>query len=101
MTSEEVPEWVRSNYKEQYGKDYAFKGGGFVLVDRSDRLMILNGDDITDKGAIFSTTKRGKGNSVKTCRLPIPTGSISSKPSIRTRCWPSIPCPLPTREKIS
>ncbi len=32
--------------------------------------MILNGDDITDKGAIFSTTKRGKKNSVKTCRLP-------------------------------
>lgn len=60
MTSEEVPEWVRSNYKEQYGKDYVFKGGGFVLVDRSDRLMILNGDDITDKGAIFSTTKKGE-----------------------------------------
>ncbi|MGX1262944.1 hypothetical protein RKD55_000748 [Rossellomorea marisflavi] len=60
MTSEEVPEWVRNNYKEQYGKGYAFKGGGFVLVDRSDRLMILNGDDITDKGAIFSTTKKGE-----------------------------------------
>ena len=23
--------------------------------------MILNGDDITDKGAIFSTTKKGEG----------------------------------------
>ena len=60
LDNSEVPQWVRDNYSKQYGLKYDFSGSGIVLVDEHDRLVILDKNDIGEKGVGFSTTKKGE-----------------------------------------
>ncbi|MCA1065117.1 hypothetical protein QTG56_08635 [Rossellomorea sp. AcN35-11] len=60
LNSGEVPQWVRDNYEKQYETPYQFTGKGYVLVDEQDQLVILDEDDIGEKGVVFSTTKPGE-----------------------------------------
>ncbi|MCA0150636.1 hypothetical protein LCD52_17900 [Rossellomorea vietnamensis] len=60
LENSEVPQWVRDNYEKQYDKTYHFKGPGYVLVDENDRLVVLDKEDIGEKGVVFSTTPRGE-----------------------------------------
>ncbi|MBW3110926.1 hypothetical protein KYJ26_03670 [Bacillus sp. MCCB 382] len=60
LENSEVPQWVRDNYEKQYEAAYNFKGPGYVLVDENDRLVVLDKEDIGDKGVVFSTTPNGE-----------------------------------------
>ncbi|MCA1055400.1 hypothetical protein LCM10_10420 [Rossellomorea aquimaris] len=60
LSSNEVPEWVRTNYKDQYGKSYSFTGKGYVLVGKDDKLVILDKHDVGKEGVVFSTTPAGE-----------------------------------------
>ena len=37
----ELPVWMISNYKKQYGVPWAFEGPGFVFVNKDDSLLVL------------------------------------------------------------
>ncbi|MGG4406756.1 hypothetical protein ABEP13_13325 [Geobacillus stearothermophilus] len=60
LNSQEVPVWVKENYKAQYGKAFSFRGPGMVLVDESDRLLVLDRRDLGGGGVMFSSTKAGE-----------------------------------------
>lgn len=58
--NEEVPRWLINNYEKQHNTQWSFKGPGFALVSKDDRVVILKqGEDVgkhlnrvifTDKG---------------------------------------------------
>ncbi|MDF2903106.1 MAG: hypothetical protein K0S25_744 [Bacillus sp. (in: firmicutes)] len=54
----EVPVWVKENYKKDNGK-WDFSGGGIVLVDRNDFIVVLDSKDLKNSGAVFNLTKKG------------------------------------------
>lgn len=37
----EIPAWARRNWKKQTGKDWAFQGPGFLLVNENSRVVVL------------------------------------------------------------
>ncbi len=37
----EIPAWARRNWKKQTGKDWAFKGPGFLFVHENSRVVVL------------------------------------------------------------
>ncbi|MCM3216211.1 hypothetical protein M3612_17055 [Niallia taxi] len=59
LNGDEVPVWVRDNYKEQSGKQWSFTGSGIVLINKDDYIVVLNNKDLTDTGVEFSTTTKG------------------------------------------
>lgn len=59
INNEEIPRWVFRNYKKQYGKDWKFKGSGYVFVKNDDTLMVLEKKD-TKKDMILKFTENGE-----------------------------------------
>ncbi|MCD8511325.1 MAG: hypothetical protein LRY73_16640 [Bacillus sp. (in: Bacteria)] len=41
LDSDEVPVWAIRNYETQYGKEWEFSEGGFLLVDENDTVVVL------------------------------------------------------------
>ncbi|KJE27756.1 hypothetical protein LG52_980 [Geobacillus kaustophilus] len=70
LGSREVPIWVKENYKAQYGKLFSFRGPGVVLVDETDRLLVLDQRDLGDEGVVLSSTKAGEAHWGEKMRVP-------------------------------
>ncbi|MCM3030273.1 hypothetical protein [Niallia sp. MER 6] len=60
LDGDEVPVWVKDNYKNQNGKEWSFTGSGLVLINKDDYIVVLNNKDLTDSGVAFSTTEKGQ-----------------------------------------
>lgn len=62
LDSDEIPVWAVDNYKNQYGNEWTFTGGGFVLVYEDDTLVVLEDSLHIGSGGIKATfTETGKG----------------------------------------
>ncbi|MED1865233.1 hypothetical protein P4V41_17335 [Fictibacillus nanhaiensis] len=59
LNGEEVPSWVKENYKDRYG-EWTFKSGGMLFVHENGEMVILENKDMKKKGAQFTFTKAGK-----------------------------------------
>jgi hypothetical protein len=55
----EVPEWVKTHYKEQ-NKKWTFTGEGFVFVSKSNFIVVISKEEMKDNGLLFSLTENGK-----------------------------------------
>ncbi|WP_409288664.1 hypothetical protein [Peribacillus sp. SCS-37] len=61
LEGREVPEWARSSYKEQNGKQWNYTGEGFLFVNRTGRLVVLPKTSLTAKnGLSFTLTPKGR-----------------------------------------
>ncbi len=59
LASEEVPEWMRTNYEAQFGEPWHFQGEGIVFVDEADRVVIMNDEDFQGR-VRFKWTEAGR-----------------------------------------
>ncbi|WP_349410331.1 hypothetical protein [Pseudalkalibacillus sp. SCS-8] len=46
LSSDEIPPWLIRNYESQYRDDWRFEGEGLTFVHESDRVVVLNEEDI-------------------------------------------------------
>lgn len=58
--NEEIPRWVFRNYRKQYGKEWDFKGPGYVFVNIDDTLFVLEKGKDTNKDMVFKFTDYGE-----------------------------------------
>ncbi|PLT27665.1 hypothetical protein [Peribacillus deserti] len=69
LEADEVPLWVKRNYKEQTGRKWTKKGKGFLYVHSDGKILVLDEKAITsDNGLSFSLTNKGRsltGKNVK------------------------------------
>ncbi|MGJ7910184.1 hypothetical protein [Neobacillus sp. LXY-1] len=61
LNSNEVPEWVKRNYKKQQ-KKWSFKGEGFVFVSKNNYIVAVEKKDVRKSGLLFNLTKKGKAH---------------------------------------
>jgi hypothetical protein len=59
LNSSEVPDWVKKNYQKENHK-WNFSGEGFVFVNKNDYTIVIDKNEITDQGALFQLTSKGK-----------------------------------------
>lgn len=56
----EVPEWAVRNYETQYDQPWSYTGEGFLFVDETDRIVVLNKEDMKTSGVTFQWTDEGE-----------------------------------------
>ncbi|MEH7117922.1 hypothetical protein V7128_10945 [Neobacillus vireti] len=59
LNSNEVPEWVKQNYKKQHGK-WHFNGEGFVFVSKNNFVVVIGKENINHSGLKFTLTNQGE-----------------------------------------
>ncbi|MFG6494940.1 hypothetical protein P8610_06240 [Fictibacillus sp. UD] len=59
LNGKEVPSWVKSNYKEQYG-EWNFKDDGILFAHENGKMLVLDSKDMKQKGTVFSFSKKGE-----------------------------------------
>ncbi|MDZ5473976.1 hypothetical protein SM124_19840 [Bacillus sp. 31A1R] len=61
LNSKEVPVWVKENYMAS-GDKWEFSGEGFVFVSKDDYVVVLEKEDLKDRGVNFKHTKTGSNH---------------------------------------
>ncbi|WP_345242391.1 hypothetical protein [Pontibacillus salipaludis] len=57
----EIPKWAVRDYEEQQGKDWSFKGAGYVLVHRDNTIVVLEEDEhVSGEGIRATFTDQGE-----------------------------------------
>jgi hypothetical protein len=59
--NKELPRWLINYYSRQYKKPWNFKKSGVALVNKSDKVVILeNGTDLAEELPVITTTKHAQ-----------------------------------------
>ncbi|RSD29195.1 hypothetical protein [Mesobacillus subterraneus] len=58
LAGTEVPSWITDEYSSQSGP-WSFTGKGFVFVNKKNRIIVLNEEELSGKGLDFILTDRG------------------------------------------
>lgn len=56
----EVPNWAIESYEIQYDAEWNFKRGGFLFVNEQNEVVVLEENDIKERGAWFVFTNEGQ-----------------------------------------
>ncbi|WP_431028288.1 hypothetical protein [Lysinibacillus sp. LZ02] len=59
LTSDEVPQWLITNYENQYQREWPFKGAGLAFVHITDKVIVLDQSQLEEK-VLFTLTAEGK-----------------------------------------
>lgn len=59
LNNNEVPKWVREQY-EVSNKKWAFKGKGFVFVNKNNEIVVVDQKNVKNNGALFNLTNKGE-----------------------------------------
>ncbi|CAG9621258.1 hypothetical protein [Sutcliffiella rhizosphaerae] len=60
LSNEEVPVWAKKNYENQYNNEWSFTGKGVVFVDDTDKIVVLEVEEMEESSVRFTFTEKGQ-----------------------------------------